>query len=104
MRFQLFWSLHNCGFFLDDRMGTVFRATVSSFFLVLLLSPLGFAASNDGLLRVGLKKRKLDQLDRLSAQYSSKGVKSMRKSLRSYGLGNIVGSDDNENWRTGRPG
>lgn len=76
-------------------MGTVFRTIVSSFLLVLLLSPLGFAESNDGFLRVGLKKRKLDQLDRLSAQYSSKGVKSMRKSLLRYGLGNIVGSDDN---------
>ena len=75
-------------------MGAVFRTMVSSFLLVLFLSPLGFAASNDGLLRVGLKKRKLDQLDRLSSQYSSKGVKSMRKSLRSYGLGNIVGSYD----------
>lgn len=48
-------------------MGTKFRAIFVSLLLVLLLSPTIFASS-DGLIRIGLKKRKLDQINRLDTK------------------------------------
>ncbi|KAK9665871.1 hypothetical protein RND81_14G142100 [Saponaria officinalis] len=74
-------------------MGTIFRAIFSCFLLLLLVSPLGLSASDDGLLRVGLKKKKLDQVNRLATQYSSKGEKLTSMLQRRYGAENILGSD-----------
>lgn len=75
-------------------MGTVLRTVLSSLLLLLLFSPLGFAASNDKLVRVGLKKKKLDQVSRLSKQYSSSSEESVKKFLGRYGLGNSLGGYD----------
>lgn len=58
-------------------MGTAFGNIVFCFFLLLLLSPLGLSASNDGLVRFGLKKKKLDQINRLR-----------------YGVNNLASSGD----------
>lgn len=41
-------------------------ATIVAFLLLLLLSPAVFSASNDKLIRVALKKTKLDQISRFS--------------------------------------
>jgi len=76
-------------------MGTILRTMLSSLLLLLLFSPLEFAASNEKLVRVGLKKKKLDQVSRLSKQYSFNSEESVKKFLGRYGLGNsLVGYDD----------
>lgn len=53
-------------------MGTKSGAALVAVFLLLLLSPAVFSLSNDRLIRVGLKKRKLDQLNRVAGQRYSK--------------------------------
>ncbi|KAL3509810.1 hypothetical protein ACH5RR_029211 [Cinchona calisaya] len=47
-------------------MGTQYSATVAVFILLLVLSPAVFSASNDNLVRVALKKTKLDQVNKIS--------------------------------------
>lgn len=74
-------------------MGTAFRNMLSSFFLVLLLSPLALSASNDGLVKVALKKKKLDQVSRLTTQYGSI-EESIRMPMKRYGLANNLASND----------
>lgn len=74
-------------------MGTAFRNILSSFFLVLLLSPLALSASNDGLVKVALKKKKLDQVSRLTTQYGSI-EESIRMPMKRYGLANNLASND----------
>lgn len=66
---------------------------LSSFFLVLLLSPLALSASNDGLVKVALKKKKLDQVSRLTTQYGSI-EESIRMPMKRYGLANNLASND----------
>ncbi|KNA19643.1 hypothetical protein SOVF_059660 [Spinacia oleracea] len=75
-------------------MGTAFRNMLSSFFLVFLLSPLVLSASNDGMFRVGLKKKKLDQVNRFTTQYGSKAEELVRMRLTRYGLANDLASYD----------
>ncbi|KAL2937976.1 Aspartic proteinase A1 [Bienertia sinuspersici] len=76
-------------------MGTMLRNMILSFFLVLLLSPLVLSASNDGLFRIGLKKKKIDQASRLTSQYGSKVEESIRMPMRRYGLANkLTGNGD----------
>ncbi|KAK9681524.1 hypothetical protein RND81_10G008300 [Saponaria officinalis] len=66
-----------------------FKALVILLFLSILLFPLALAASNDGLLRIGLKKRKMDQNSRIAAQLGSKNREAVLKSsLQNYVLGN----------------
>ncbi|XP_021744951.1 aspartic proteinase A1-like [Chenopodium quinoa] len=70
-------------------MGTAFKNMLSTFFFVLLLSPLVLSASNDGLVRVGLKKKKFDQVNRLT----TKAEESMK--MPRYGLSsNLAGNGD----------
>ncbi|KAL8195364.1 hypothetical protein R6Q57_025767 [Mikania cordata] len=47
-------------------MGTTIKTSLLAFFLLFVLSPTVFSATNGGLLRVGLKKRKADQVNQLS--------------------------------------
>lgn len=47
-------------------MGTTIKASLLAFFVLFFLSPTAFSATNDGLLRVGLKKRKADQFNKLT--------------------------------------
>ncbi|XP_021769805.1 aspartic proteinase A1-like [Chenopodium quinoa] len=72
-------------------MGTAFKNMLSTFFLVLLLSPLVMSASNDGLVRIGLKKKKFDQVNRLT----TKAEESMKMPMTRYGLSNnLAGNGD----------
>ncbi|GAB4825172.1 hypothetical protein Ancab_008047 [Ancistrocladus abbreviatus] len=71
-------------------MGNASRTGLASLFLLLLLSPLVISASNDGLLRVGLKRQKLNQINRLSTHSGCKRKGSMRASIMDYGVGNGV--------------
>lgn len=64
-------------------MGTIYKAVVFAFFLLSLFS-LAISASDDGLLRIGLKKLKLDQNNRLAARLESKEADKLRASIRKY--------------------
>ena len=76
------------------RMRTAFWNVISSFFLLLLLLPLVLSVSNDGLIRVNLKKKKLDIVSQVTTQYSTKVEDSIRLPLRRYGAGNDLASYD----------
>lgn len=78
-------------------MGAKLKAVVASFFFCLLLFPLVFSASNGGLVRVGIKKRKFDQNDRVAAQLESKEGKAWKGSIRKYHLrGNSGDPEDTD--------
>ncbi|KAK6133227.1 hypothetical protein DH2020_032988 [Rehmannia glutinosa] len=67
------------------KMGIRFRTIALSLFLSSLLYSLAFSASdNDGLIRIGLKKLKLDQNNRLAARLDSKEGEALRASIRKY--------------------
>ncbi|KAG6416480.1 hypothetical protein SASPL_123910 [Salvia splendens] len=65
-------------------MGTRFNSVASTFFLSSLFFSLAFSASDDGLLRIGLKKLKFDQNNRLAARLESKEAEILRASIRKY--------------------
>lgn len=71
-------------------MGTKIKAFVLSLFLSSFLVTLVESSSNDGLLRIGLTKRKLDQ----SSRPDSNDVESLRASMRKYLHGNAAGQPD----------
>ncbi|KAF8414119.1 hypothetical protein HHK36_002118 [Tetracentron sinense] len=82
---------------LQVSMGTKFKAVVVSLFLSSLLFPLVFSGSTDGLLRFKLKKRTLDQNNRLAARLESKEGESLKASIRKYNLcGNLGESEDTD--------
>jgi phytepsin len=58
-------------------MGPKYQAIL---FLFFLLSPLVYSTSNDKLIRIGLKKRKIDQVNLLSERIDSKG----RNAVKTY--------------------
>ncbi|CAI9304016.1 unnamed protein product [Lactuca saligna] len=64
-------------------MDMTMKASLLALFLLFLLSPSAFSASNGGLIRVGLKKRKVDQL----TQINGHGVSKERNAIRNFGLG-----------------
>ena len=71
-------------------MGTLLKASLFLSFLFLLLAPTAYSAANGKLVRVGLKKRKINQLNQLSGHAGSKE----RYAGRNSGiLGNIRDSD-----------
>nr|GLL23013.1 cyprosin-like [Ipomoea trifida] len=63
-------------------MGTQLRTSLIALFFFLLLSPTVFSVSNDGLIRIGLKKRKLDRINHLAESIGSKEGRSARNYLR----------------------
>ncbi|KAF7120239.1 hypothetical protein RHSIM_Rhsim13G0152000 [Rhododendron simsii] len=65
-------------------MGTGLKCIVLSLFLSTLLFPLVFSVSNDGLVRIGLKKMKFDQNNRLAARLESKEGEALRASIKKY--------------------
>lgn len=71
-------------------MGTGFRMSVVAFCMLLLLAPTVFSLSGDGLIRVGLKKRKVDHVNRLAGGVNSNEGSSGRK----YGLRGNLGDPD----------
>ncbi|KAG2682324.1 hypothetical protein I3760_11G186500 [Carya illinoinensis] len=78
-------------------MGAKLKPVVASFFFCLLLFPLVFSASNGGLVRVEIKKRKFDQNDRVAAQLESKEGKARKASVRKYHLrGNSGDPEDTD--------
>uniref|UniRef100_A0A7C8ZJU8 Peptidase A1 domain-containing protein n=1 Tax=Opuntia streptacantha TaxID=393608 RepID=A0A7C8ZJU8_OPUST len=65
------------------------KALVIQFFLALLLLQLVLSKSDDGLLRVGLRKHKFDRNNRIAARLWSKGTEALRNTLNQYLLGNL---------------
>ncbi|CAA0826503.1 Aspartic proteinase A1 [Striga hermonthica] len=72
-------------------MGTRYRA----FALILFLSSLSLSFAlfeqNDGLLRVGLKRRKMDKNNRIASQLESKEAETLRASIRKYNFRGKLG-------------
>lgn len=77
-------------------MGTKFTAIWVTLFLFLILSPAAFALPNDGLVRIGLRKKKLDQINRLVGQTDSKEGETMRTNVRRYDLRGNLGDSDTD--------
>ncbi|XAR65670.1 Phytepsin [Bertholletia excelsa] len=78
-------------------MGTGLKAVLVSLFLSSLLFPSAFSASNDGLVRIGLKKMKFNQNNRLAAWLESKEGEALRASIKKYNLrGNLGESGDTD--------
>lgn len=77
-------------------MGTGSKFFVATLFLGLVLSPVVFSASNDGLVRIGLKKKQLDQTNRIAAQIETKEGQSFRSSVRKYHLRRNVNGDSED--------
>ncbi|RXI03466.1 hypothetical protein DVH24_004118 [Malus domestica] len=83
------------GFFMQLNMETKLKSVTATLFLCFLVFPLVFCESNDGLLRIGLKKRKLDQNNMVASQIDSKEGESLRATLQKYRLGgNLADSQD----------
>jgi phytepsin len=68
-----------------------FRAFALTLFLSSLLASLAFSASNDGLLRIGLKRLNVDHNNRLAARLESKEAEMLRASIRKYNFRGKVG-------------
>ncbi|XP_031128313.1 aspartic proteinase-like [Ipomoea triloba] len=63
------------------------KALVVTLFLsFLLVFPVAFCKSNDGFVRIGLKKMKIDQNNRIAARLEAKAGDSLRASVRKYKL------------------
>ncbi|RXH82832.1 hypothetical protein DVH24_003330 [Malus domestica] len=76
-------------------METKLKSVTATLFLCFFLCPLVFCESNDGLLRIGLKKRKLDQNNRVASQIDSNEGEALRAALQKYRLGgNLADSED----------
>ena len=71
----------------------LYEVAVSLFFSSLLL-PLVFCESNDGLLRIGLKKLKYDQNSHIARRFDSKEGKSLAQSLGRGKFGNRLGDSE----------
>ncbi|XP_059662497.1 aspartic proteinase-like [Cornus florida] len=78
-------------------MGIKLKVILVSMFLSSFLFPLACSVSNDGLIRIGLKKMKFDQNNRLAARLESKEGESLRASIRKYHLrGKLGHSEDTD--------
>ncbi|KAL6990754.1 Aspartic endopeptidase [Sarracenia purpurea var. burkii] len=78
-------------------MGSGLRSVVVSLFLSSLLFPLVFSVSNDGLVRIGLKKMKFDENNRLAARLESKKGEGLKASIRKYNFrGNLQEAGDTD--------
>lgn len=69
-------------------MGTNLKAVVLYLFISTLLFSLVTSTSNNGFVRIGLKKMKLDKNNRLASQLESKEAESLRASTRKYRIPN----------------
>ncbi|KAL0286192.1 UNVERIFIED_CONTAM: Aspartic proteinase [Sesamum angustifolium] len=70
-------------------MGTRFGALALTLLLSSLSFSLAFSASNDGLVRIGLKRLKLDQSNRVATRLESK--EALRASIRKYNFRGKLG-------------
>lgn len=69
------------------------KSVTATLYLCFLLFPLVFCASNDGLLRVGLKKKKFDQNNRVAANLQAKNGDAVRAVIHKYNLRGTYGDD-----------
>ncbi|KAL2473464.1 Aspartic proteinase A1 [Forsythia ovata] len=76
---------------MEVKMGIKLKAVAVALVLSSLLFSLAFSASNDGLVRIGLKKMKFDQNNRLAARLESKEGEALRASIRKYNLRGKLG-------------
>lgn len=75
-------------------MGKQSRAALVAVFLVLLLSPAVFSASHDGVVKIGLRKRKLDLVSHMHRQNNVKEGGACRGPARNYYLRRNVGDSE----------
>ncbi|PIA28811.1 hypothetical protein AQUCO_06600021v1 [Aquilegia coerulea] len=75
-------------------MGTKCNYVVSALFVLWLLCAPVFSLSNDGLVRIGLKKKSLDKNNHLAAQLESKEGESLRASIRKYRFRSYLGDSE----------
>ncbi|KAK9077353.1 hypothetical protein SSX86_005690 [Deinandra increscens subsp. villosa] len=73
-------------------MGTAIKTSLLALFLLFVLSPTAFSATNGGLLRVGLKKRKADQFNRLSEH----GLSMDGTARRNFGFGGTLRNSEGD--------
>lgn len=76
---------------LQVKMGFRLRAVA---LVLLVLLPLALCGSDDGLLRIGLKKVKFDQNNRLASRLALKEREALRDSVRKYRLGGELGDSE----------
>ncbi|PIA28385.1 hypothetical protein AQUCO_07000011v1 [Aquilegia coerulea] len=76
------------------KMRTIIKAMFASFFVSFLLFSPVFSSSNDGLVRIGLKKRTFDADNRLAARFGSQEGEKLRASLRKYQFRDESGDTD----------
>ncbi|OMO64833.1 Peptidase A1 [Corchorus olitorius] len=72
-------------------MGITIKVVVLSLFISSLLFAVVSSASNDGLVRIGLKKQKLDPNNRLAARLESENREAL---IKKYGFGNNLGASE----------
>ncbi|XP_073299050.1 aspartic proteinase-like isoform X2 [Primulina huaijiensis] len=78
-------------------MGMIFKALASTLLLSSFLFSLAFSASNDGLVRIGLKKLKVDQNNALPTHLESKEGEGLKASIRNYNFrGRLRGDADTD--------
>ena len=81
-------------FAVSETMGTKIRACLVTLVQILVLSHVVLSAHNDGLVRIGLKKVKLDQTSQLHRERNAKnGLGSDGAPLKGYGLRGDVDAD-----------
>lgn len=73
-------------YFAVSKMKTRSRTTLAALLVLFLLSPTVFSTPNDGLVRIGLKKKKSDESNRLAGQIDSKDRVTVRAPVRKYYL------------------
>ncbi|KAK1368337.1 Aspartic proteinase [Heracleum sosnowskyi] len=75
-------------------MGTEMKTIGVALFFSFLLFPLVFSESKDGLVRIGLKKMKYDQNNRLASRLDPKVRESLKASINKYHLGSTLGDSE----------
>lgn len=73
-------------------MGTKFKASLLGFYLLFLFTTTVFSTSNDGLVRVGLKRRNINQINQLRGHAGRKEGSSVRE----YRLGGNSGDSETD--------
>lgn len=71
-------------------MGTRCKTILDFLVLSLLLLPMVFSASNNGMVKIGLRKRKLDQVNRLPLKHYSVAKNHLRNNLGDNGDPDII--------------
>ncbi|GER52921.1 aspartic protease family protein [Striga asiatica] len=74
-------------------MGNGYITLALILFLTSLSFSLAFSEPNDGLLRIGLKRMKMDKNNRIASQLESKEAQTLRASFRKYNFRGKLGDD-----------